>query len=488
MGSSQSKETQTPQTNSSVAARDTTVIERTNVRKNYRTIKVWKENRFSTISSVYCITDKKKYALKQLLKSGLDDEEKKSLREEVEILMLVDHPNIMKIKKLIETRTSYDIVSKYINGKNLLQVIKEKTLTTVDAISILNQILLAINHCHKKNIIHRNLTPENILITNYNITDIENTNSSEKIIIRELKNIVKVIDFGIAEKLNESRKFIHFMGNPPYTAPEMHDEIYGKECDVWSAGIIFFLMLSSKKFEKAFLIAKKQKELYKEIDRMNYDDNIKQLIRDMLKKNPNDRISAENALKNEIFKFEGVKDIISDVFTNEKAKRMKRFQSLGQVEKTILTYISKFIFNDKLNRELTILFKQIDENNDGMLSSQEMIDALKKSKIDPVIGQDINDRISLMKDGMINYSEFIASMRDWNIADEMGYFEKAFNEYDIDKSGVLDLNELKRNMPTISESDLQRFIGEADKNGDGKINLSELKEHIMKKVSHKVIT
>jgi len=95
-----------------------------------------------------------------------------------------------------------------------------------DAASILEQLLGAINYCHSKSIVHRDLKPENILL------DSGGTNN------------IKVIDFGTSEKMISNIKLSQAFGTSYYIAPEVLNSTYDEKCDVWSIGIIMYIMLS----------------------------------------------------------------------------------------------------------------------------------------------------------------------------------------------------------------------------------------------------
>lgn len=96
-----------------------------------------------------------------------------------------------------------------------------------DAAMYMHKILKALNHCHKENIVHRDIKPNNIMVT----TDGE----------------VKLIDFGLAKQFSKPyEKLKTFAGTPYFISPEVIRGNYGKECDIWSLGIVFYLILTSK--------------------------------------------------------------------------------------------------------------------------------------------------------------------------------------------------------------------------------------------------
>ena len=242
-----------------------------------------------SFGKVFIATDKsgKKYAIKCLKK-------KKSLKfqhplNEIKMGRNLKHHNILGIKEIYEDLNKIFIVMDYCDGGDLFDYIiknPEGKLNDTNTIDILIQILDAVNYLHNEiKICHRDLKPENCLI-------IINGNN---------KPLIKLIDFGTAQHINKMKKITGKIGTIKYMAPEIFlSPFYDEKVDLWSVGIILYNMTTGR---EAFVLEEKQDfnkiQIYnKEI---NFDlirnDDIKQLCKELLEKNPNKRIDAKKALE-----------------------------------------------------------------------------------------------------------------------------------------------------------------------------------------------
>ena len=154
-----------------------------------------------------------------------------------------------------------------------------------DAAQIINQILDAIAYCHQNNIMHRDLKPENILL---------DWNDSKTI---------KIINFGTSTESKSDEEFKNHFGSIYYASPEVLNGEYDEKSDVWSIGVMLFIMLGGRPpFE-----GDSEKEIYKKIKKGKYymdlnswkdvSDEAIDLVRRLLKFDPNKRITCANALE-----------------------------------------------------------------------------------------------------------------------------------------------------------------------------------------------
>ena len=175
----------------------------------------------------------KKYAIKIYLKNSIDDEDKKnSIKNEIYILNQLNHENIMKLYDIINTPKYFYLILEYINGISLLDFINQTPLKKIPekfCKKIFYQIIIAIDYCSKKNIFHRDIKLENILLTK--------------------NNTIKLIDFGFAIKCNSKNDFQNFFCGTLYYMPP---EIINKKkylpyySDIWSLGVLLYTMIFGK--------------------------------------------------------------------------------------------------------------------------------------------------------------------------------------------------------------------------------------------------
>ena len=167
-------------------------------------------------------------AVKVLRKSHMDEDEKKMLFNEINNLKDLDRPNILKMFEFFEDEKRYYIVTDICKGGELFdEIVARGKFTENDAAVLMKQVLSCINYCHSNKIVHRDLKPENILL--------EQNKEFDQI---------KIIDFGTSLVFDENKKLDEKLGTPYYIAPEVLAKSYGPKCDIWSCGVITYIILS----------------------------------------------------------------------------------------------------------------------------------------------------------------------------------------------------------------------------------------------------
>ena len=198
------------------------------LRDQYKIGKVLGEGAFGEVRLCTHRFSNEKRAVKVLKKETMDEEETKSMLNEIQILKNLDHPNIVKIYEYFEDSKRFYIVTDNIEGGELFDEISRRGhFTERDAAVLLKQILSAIAYSHSHNIMHRDLKPENILL--------EASHDFDQ---------AKIIDFGTAKVFDTDKQLKEQIGTPYYIAPEVLNKKYGKECDIWSTGVIAYILLS----------------------------------------------------------------------------------------------------------------------------------------------------------------------------------------------------------------------------------------------------
>ncbi len=136
----------------------------------------------------------------------------------------------MRLFEVYQDPKRYFIVTEHCSGGELFeQIIKRPYYSERDAAIILKQVLSAVSYCHSMKIVHRDLKPENLLL------DSEKDNA-----------MIKVIDFGTSQSFDPNSKMHQTYGTPYYIAPEILAGEYTEKCDVWSCGVILYILLSGK--------------------------------------------------------------------------------------------------------------------------------------------------------------------------------------------------------------------------------------------------
>ncbi|NCQ42735.1 MAG: protein kinase [Cyanobacteria bacterium] len=179
---------------------------------------------FGLVYKVQNRITKETRAVKAIKTDELSEQEFES---EINILKAVDHPNIIKLHEVYLDNNFVYLVEEYCKGGDLFDYIKmQRYFTEKKAASIMYQLLSALNHLHNKKIVHRDIKPDNIVFIESKSNDI----------------IIKLIDFGTSIIKNQE-PLTKELGTIYYIAPEVFNNNYDEKCDVWSAGVILYIML-----------------------------------------------------------------------------------------------------------------------------------------------------------------------------------------------------------------------------------------------------
>lgn len=158
----------------------------------------------------------------------MDEDETRMLFNEINILRELDHPNIVKMYEFFEDEKRYYIVTEICKGGELFdEIIARGKFTEKDAAVLMKQVLSCVNYCHKNHIVHRDLKPENILLE-------QNKDFDQ----------IKIIDFGTSLLFDSAKSLDEKLGTPYYIAPEVLNKKYNEKCDIWSCGVIVYILLS----------------------------------------------------------------------------------------------------------------------------------------------------------------------------------------------------------------------------------------------------
>ena len=302
-----------------------------------------------------------RYAIKTIKKNFLRSNIE-SIKSEINILRSLDHPNIVKYFETYEDENYLHIVMEYIEGDNLFRVLtrqnKFKFSERIIA-QIMKCLLVAVLFLHHNGIIHRDIKPENIVFV-----------KSDKF------DALKLIDFGLSIQQN-ARKSNRRVGTPYYMAPEMIMGNFNFASDVWSIGVILFIMVTGKLPFRG----KSKNEVFERIKEGEYDTNIltrskcsrevKDLIRKMLVTAHEKRITVECALQHIWFKQFEKNENINLVVDQKIIESLKQFQYHNLLQKEIKYYLAK-LCSDKEIIKLKHAFEAIDKDKSGEIEYDEI--------------------------------------------------------------------------------------------------------------------
>ncbi|CAG9325040.1 unnamed protein product [Blepharisma stoltei] len=444
------------------------------VKQFYQIIKEIGSGGFGT---VYTVKDRRsglQRAMKELPKDRMDRESNEKMLEEVEILRELDHPNIMKIYEVIESAKSYFIISEFLSGGELFdKIIETQGFNEKIAAKYFVDMMSAINYCHSNGIVHRDLKPENLLL--------ESADSNANL---------KVIDFGISQRLMPGAKLTSSNGTLFYMAPEVFSGSHDEKCDIWSAGTILYIMLCGQPpfyadSDTAYvkLIQKGHFNLSKGIW-SSISEDAKDLLRKMLAVSPTKRLSAQDTL-NHPWVIKYLNNSVEETpISSEALSNLGKFRDQSKIAKSIKTFITSQIFTAKDEANLVKIFKRVDKNGDGKLSRAELMEGYNELGLtSPTDIEAIMKNCDTDNSGFIDFTEFVTATTEWNQMLNQNQLKQAFQIYDASGDGTLSLDELKTSIPGIEDTEWKKFLDEADKDGDGVITFAELKDYLLSKLN-----
>lgn len=400
---------------------------------------------------------------------------------ELSLLKTVDHPHIIRLYECYVDSHFYYLVEEYCSGGDLyLFLRRQKHFSEKQAASVMYQLLRALNYLHSKCIVHRDLKPENIVFTNNN---------------NEI--YIKLIDFGISILHKAHETLSQELGTIYYIAPEVLKGNYNEKADIWSAGIILYILLTgippfrgNKPDDiRNQILNSKHKIEFNQKEWENISNDAKEFIVSLLQRDPNVRMNAREALKNK-----WLNEMLSDNKHNDLysvdlqvINNLTKFSSSITLQKVALSYISLQMGHGDDTMKLSKEFDKIDTNKDGVISKEELIECLcavyPKQEAVKIAEKTMNE-IDFNNDGSINYNEFIAvnMKKEEMFRDEM--LRKAFHMFDLDGNGYITSDELKETIPIELNNKLtwKDLIKEVDTDGDEQISFDEFKQ-MMNKIS-----
>ena len=414
------------------------------------------------------------YAIKTLKKEGIPKVLYNCLIAEVKILSELDHPNIVEYYGTFEDAYYLHIVMEYLKGDNLNKIITLKDYNELDEqemAQIIHQLLKALLFIHNKNIVHRDIKPENIVFGK-----------------KRDYSTLKLIDFGLATTTRNTKR--NSCGSPYYMAPEIINGHFCKKTDIWSVGVIIYLMLTGK---HPFEITKEGKEdifdiiLSKdydvtELDKSECSEEAKDIILKTLVKDPDKRLSTEECLNHPWIR----KNITcrAGAITKKTMRILKRFSQKTPLQKELFFFIAKITREEEI-KQLKEIFNQIDIKSEGMIRMSDIKAAFNSVSIN-INDKDLNavwKGLDFHNNNYINYTEFLAALiSDYSYNDNnklsamFSFFTGSVEEKQIITYDIL-IHKAKSLNLILNEKELKESFDKLKKEGK-KITFEEFKQLI----------
>jgi len=404
-----------------------------------------------------------------------DGEELRLLREEVEILCLLDHPNVVRLVEIFEDAEFVYLVLELCEGGELFhRIAKLGKFTEAIAAICMRQMLLALNYIHQNSIMHRDLKPENWLVQTKGEIHKGST--------------LKLIDFGLSRRFKGKENIYTKLGTPLYIAPEVLAGVYDYKADLWSTGVIMHLMLSgSQPFEAVSTegVLRRIQTADTTMDGPRWSrvsGEAKGLIALLLTKNPAERPSAAQALQHSWLHLAEAKEDVAESLTKLEVGRLKAFSRMNRLKKAALTVIAVQLDNDSISG-LRDKFMAMDKNQDGTLSFMELRAGLKQAGVAiPGNLEELFREVDTDGSGALDYTEFLAATLNKKVFHQEDVVWHAFKKFDLDSSGAIEIEELQKvlgdaevrqAMHLQKDERLEKVFAAIDSNHDGVIDFGE---------------
>ncbi|KAJ1379586.1 Serine/threonine-protein kinase, active site [Sesbania bispinosa] len=382
---------------------------------------------------------------KRKLRTAVDIED---VRREVAIMStLPEHPNIVKLKATYEDNENVHLVMELCEGGELFdRIVARGHYSERAAANIARTIAEVVRMCHANGVMHRDLKPENFLFAN-----------------KKENSPLKAIDFGLSVFFKPGERFSEIVGSPYYMAPEVLKRNYGPEVDVWSAGVILYILLCGvppfwAESEQGVALAILRSVIdFKREPWPQISESAKSLVRGMLEPDPKKRLTAEQVLEHPWL--QNAKKAPNVPLGDIVRSRLKQFSVMNRFKKKALRVIAEHLSVEEVEI-IKDMFTLMDTDKDGRVTYEELKAGMRKvgsqlaepeikmlfevealtdesGVADADVLNDIMCEVDTDKDGRISYEEFVAMMKtgtDWR---------KASRQYSRERFKSLSLNLMK---------------------------------------------
>ena len=460
------------------------LIEETNglPTKKYKVISRLGDGSYGTVYLAMNLFTRTNVAMKKINKVKENEIDEMEIKNEIDILKKLDHPNIVKILEFYSTEKAYYIITDYCSCGELYNQIKHQYTENQLAV-LFYQLFSGLCYLHANNIVHRDLKLENILIS-----QIERDKETNKNLFW-----IKIIDFGTAKIFEKNKSEKAVVGSSYYIAPEVLQKHYNEKCDTWSAGVILYMLIVGR----APFDGKDDDEIIENISKGEFNskhrklvsasNEVQDLVKKLLEVDPVRRLSAAQALKHPWFTKFKAKSLYNNI---EKEKiemylnRLMTYTINSKFQQMVLAFIVHNIAYSEDTKNILKIFRMFNEKDDGKLTKGELTKGLCQYVDENKVKNEI-DGIFLMLDGAnhgyIEYEEFLRACLDKNTILDDEHILYAFNFFDKDNKGRISVDKIKKNFvgSNVKQEVFNNIFKEVDINEDGEIDFVEFKQMML---------
>ncbi|KAK7300252.1 hypothetical protein RJT34_11093 [Clitoria ternatea] len=409
----------------------------------------------------------KHFACKTIAKRKLvNKEDIEDVKREVQIMHhLSGQANIVELVGVYEDKHSVHLVMELCAGGELFdRIIAKGHYTERAAASLLRTIVQIVHTCHSMGVIHRDLKPENFLLLS-----------------KDENAPLKATDFGLSVFYKQGETFKDIVGSAYYIAPEVLKRKYGPEVDIWSIGVMLYILLCGV----PPFWAESENGIFNAILKGHVDFTsdpwpsispaAKDLVRKMLNTDPKQRLTAYQVLNHPWIKEDG--EAPDTPLDNAVLNRLKQFRAMNEFKKVALRVIAGCMSEEEI-MGLKQMFRGMDTDNSGTITIEELKQGLAKqgTKLTEQEVMQLMEAADADGNGTIDYDEFITATMHMNRTNKEEHLYTAFQYFDKDNSGYITIEELEQALLEFNMHDgrdIRDIISEVDADNDGRINYDE---------------
>lgn len=385
-------------------------------------------------------------AMKSLNVARMDVAQLRELRSEIDLLKQLDHPNVVSLLEVFESRDNISLVMEHLCGGDL----SSRRLTSeMDVASVIYQITEAVAHCHFMGVVHRDLKMENVMFASRD------------------SDSLRLIDFGLATKYrgtvawgkgkDKERVMLTACGTAYYMAPEMLDKSYTEKADVWAIGIIAYMLVTGRApfdggTEKVvFKKIRKGRIAYHAAHWNRLSPEALDFTKALLTTDSVFRPSAKHSLQlpwlanYEVKRRAKLLTGPSATLQKDVCESLMRFACYNPLKKAALMIVAHHVKEKEL-RELRDVFLALDDERSGELTFEEMFNYLRRFGGVPVneaTARDVFEKLDQSKTGVIHFMDFLAATIEARCEISIHLLHHAFDHLDVDCSGYISCESLQ---------------------------------------------
>ena len=461
------------------------IQEKGNPSKKYKPTKLLGTGSFGSVYEAKNTIFQNVVAMKVINKDPNNELDEQEIRNEIDILKKLSHPNIVKIYEFYVSNSHYYIVTEFCRDGELFSYIKNKYSERQLAV-LFYQVFSGLWYLHDNKILHRDIKLENIMISQKE----KDNETGEELFW------VKIIDFGTAKIFEKNKKEKDVVGSSYYIAPEVLKQNYNEKCDTWSVGVILYMMLvgrapfDGKDDEEIILKINSADYNSKEPKLMKHSPEVRDLVSKLLQKDTDKRYSAKEAIAHPWFQKYGGRSLYSN-FKKEEIEpyinNLFNYYFNSKIQQLVIAFLVHNLPNDDSSIIVLKLFRHFNKSGSCKLTKEELMNGLydyrDKNEVDKVV-----DHLFRLLDGdnngFIEYEEFLRACIDKKTILKSTYLKYAFKFLDKEKTGTLNTQKIIKAFVLtpnkLIEAVFNNTLNSVDHDSDGIINFEEFQELMMK--------